>query len=303
MKQVKKITDYWCEDTLGGKFLGQGVGVAVFDTGIGLHPDFDDRIAAFQDVINGKRMLYDDNGHGTHVAGIIGGSGRLSDGVYAGMAPLCHFIVVKVLDEKGDGDIENVIKGIRWVQENQKKYNILVVNISVGTLPHVGDKEEQRLLQAVEELWDDGLVVVAAAGNYGPGRGTVTIPGVSKKIITVGSSNDQQEPSVFGRQKKNYSGRGPTKECVVKPDLVAPGSNVYSCNSRYRRNMKAYVPKSGTSMSTPVVAGAVAVLLSKYPDMSNVEVKLKLRQSCRDLGLQRNRQGWGILDVEKLLVT
>ena len=67
--------------------------------------------------------------------------------------------------------------------------------------------------------------------------------------------------------------------------------------------MKAYVPKSGTSMSTPVVAGAVAVLLSKYPDMSNVEVKLKLRQSCRDLGLQRNRQGWGILDVEKLLVT
>ena len=202
MKQVKKITDYWCEDTLGGKFLGQGVGVAVFDTGIGLHPDFDDRIAAFQDVINGKRMLYDDNGHGTHVAGIIGGSGRLSDGVYAGMAPLCHFIVVKVLDEKGDGDIENVIKGIRWVQENQKKYNILVVNISVGTLPHVGDKEEQRLLQAVEELWDDGLVVVAAAGNYGPGRGTVTIPGVSKKIITVGSSNDSRSlPCSVGRRR------------------------------------------------------------------------------------------------------
>ena len=300
MKQVKKITDYWCEDTLGGKFLGQGVGVAVFDTGIGLHPDFDDRIAAFQDVINGKRMLYDDNGHGTHVAGIIGGSGRLSDGVYAGMAPLCHFIVVKVLDEKGDGDIENVIKGIRWVQENQKKYNILIVNISVGTLPHVGDREEQRLLQAVEELWDDGFVVVAAAGNYGPGKGTVTTPGVSKKIITVGSSNDQQEPTVFGRQKKNYSGRGPTKECVVKPDLVAPGSNVYSCNSRYGRNMKAYVPKSGTSMSTPVVSGAVAVLLSKYPDMSNVELKLKLRQTSRRIA-DGKMNGWGALRVDGLL--
>ena len=87
----------------------------------------------------------------------------------------------------------------------------------------------------------------------------------------------------------------------MKPDLVAPGSCVISCNGRYQRTGRAYTEKSGTSMSAPVVAGAIAILLSKYPSMSNLEVKLRLRQTCVDLGLNKNRQGWGMLHVKALL--
>lgn len=301
MKQVKNAVDYWCNDTISKKILGQGVGVAVLDTGISLHPDFDNRISHFHDIIYERNMVYDDNGHGTHVSGIIGGSGKLSKGMHAGMAPMCRLIVVKVLDEKGDGEIGNVISGVRWVLKNQKQYNIRIVNISVGTLPHAASKGEEKLVEAVEELWDAGIVVVAAAGNYGPKEGTVTTPGISKKIITVGSSNDHNESGTPGGQKKNYSGRGPTKECVVKPDVIAPGSGVNSCNGKYSRTEPPYIVKSGTSMATPIVSGAIALLLSKYPKMSNVEVKLKLRESSVDLGYSRNQQGWGLLNVRRLL--
>lgn len=293
--------NYWCDETVMGKFLGQGIGVAVLDSGISLHPDFDYRISGFKDMTKENKMIYDDNGHGTHVAGIIGGSGKLSKGGYSGMAPKCRLIIVKVLDGNGDGEVEHVIRGIRWVLENRERYGIRIVNISVGTLPHVADKEEEELVRAAEKLWDAGLVVVAAAGNYGPQEGSVTTPGISKKIITVGSSNDQKESNTFGRQKKNYSGRGPTKECVVKPDLVAPGSGVISCNGKYNKNVKPYISKSGTSMATPIVSGAIAVLLSKYPQMSNVEVKMRLRETCVDLGLDKNQQGWGLLNVRKML--
>lgn len=301
MDKVKQTVGYWCDDTRSGAYAGKGIGVAILDTGISVHPDFDNRIVAFQDMRKNSRFGYDINGHGTHVAGIIGGIGKLSGGKYSGMAPSCGLIMVRVLDEKGDGEIVTMIEGIRWVRQNRKRYNIRIVNISVGTLPHYGDREEEELLKEVERLWDEGVVVVAAAGNFGPAWGTITTPGISKKIITVGSSNDEEETEQFGKLRKKYSGRGPTRECVVKPDLVAPGSCVISCNGRYQRTGKAYAEKSGTSMSAPVVAGAIADLLSKYPSMSNLEVKLKLRQTCVDLGLDKNRQGWGILNVKALL--
>lgn len=302
MKQVKQAVHYWSNDISSGRCLGQGIGVAVLDTGIVPHPDFDHRIVGFYDVIGEQALPYDDNGHGTHVSGVICGNGRLSGGMYAGIAPKAHIIMIKVLDQKGNGNIFHVLKGIRWVLENKKRYGIRIVNISVGTLPQEGSYEEEQLIAAVELLWDKGLVVVAAAGNYGPGRGTITTPGISKKIITVGSSNDQQYAKDTGGSKKNYSGRGPTKECVCKPDVVAPGSYITSCNAHYlKKRNSAYTVKSGTSMATPVVSGAIAVLLSKYPDMGNVEVKLRLRGSCRDLGMEQNQQGWGMLCVDCLL--
>ena len=269
--------------------------------GISYHPDFDRRIIGFQDMRKENKFGYDMNGHGTHVAGIIGGSGKLSNRQYSGIAPCCNLIMVRVLDEKGDGEIATVIEGIRWVRKNKTRYNIRILNISVGTLPHYGDQEEDDLLMEVEKLWDEGVVVVAAAGNFGPAWGTITTPGISKKIITVGASNDEEESESLGKLRKNYSGRGPTRECVVKPDLVAPGSCVISCNGRYQRTGRAYIEKSGTSMSAPVVAGTIAILLSKYPSMSNLEVKLRLRQTCVDLGLNKNRQGWGMLHVKALL--
>ena len=175
-------------------------------------------------------------------------------------------------------------------------------NISVGTLPSVNEEGAEKLVQAVEALWDVGIVVVTAAGNYGPRPGSITSPGISKKVITVGSCDDQFYMEEGKKKRKSYSGRGPTAECVVKPDLLAPGSYITSCNARYReKGQKPYTMKSGTSMSTPVVSGAIALLLSKYPDMSNVEVKLRLRESSIDIGRPQNEQGWGLLNVEKLL--
>ncbi|WP_461812102.1 S8 family peptidase [Faecalimonas sp.] len=301
MEQVKERVSYWCDDTNEHKVEGKEIGVAILDTGIALHPDFDKRILCFRDFVNDQEMFYDDNGHGTHIAGIIGGSGKLSGGKYAGIAPKCNLIPLKVLDKRGNGEIDHVIQGSKWILKNAKKYHIRIVNISVGTLPDTNRIEEEKLLTAVEEMWDEGLVVVVAAGNYGPKGQSITVPGVSKKVITVGASDDKIELFTIKGRLKDYSGRGPTKECVMKPDLVAPGSKIYSCNSRYGKKGREYSCKSGTSMATPVVSGAIALLLSKYPEMTNVEVKLRLRQTCVDLGQCKNQQGWGELCIKKLL--
>ena len=274
----------------------------VLDTGISPHPDLKGRIVAFGDMLYGKKRMYDDNSHGTHVAGIIAGSGGLSSGLYAGIAPASQIVAVKVLDQKGEGKIRFLIEGIKAILRNRDKWQIRIVNISIGTLPHQGDEEEMELMRWVDRLWDEGLVVVTAAGNFGPRSGTVTIPGISKKVITVGASDDGNQKGRYGKVGTNYSGRGPTSECVCKPDLVAPGSYIRSCNGfSQKKNQKAYSVKSGTSMSAPVVSGAVALLLSKYPDMKNVEVKLRLLMSADDMGKDPNIQGRGLLNIEKLL--
>lgn len=280
MNRVKKMIAYE-----PGKYLGQNIRVAVLDTGIAPHPEFQGRVQRYFDAVRGYGLPYDDNGHGSHVCGIIAGKN-------IGIAPESRLVVWKVLDRSGDGKIENVMGAIRWIVEHHKEEGIRIVNISAGMSGKTKEEDINRLIAGVELLWDMGIVVVAAAGNLGPKEGTITAPGISKKIITVGSSDDG---------KRQYSGRGPTKECVCKPDLVAPGSNIYSCNTRMPGKNTLYIAKSGTSMSVPVVSGAIACLLSKYPDMGNVEVKLRLRETCKDLGLSKNRQGWGLLDMKRLL--
>ena len=157
--------------------------------------------------------------------------------------------------------------------------------------------ENSALVKGVNRAWDAGLVVVVAAGNNGPRNMSITTPGISRKVITVGCSDDDREVLVGGNRMVDYSGRGPTAACICKPDLVAPGCSVVSCAGRADK----YTIKSGTSMSTPIVSGATALLLERYPDMTNKDVKLKLRESCTDIGLPRNQQGWGLLDVEKLV--
>ena len=302
MRRVKETVHYFCNDILFGHIDGHGVTTAVLDTGISPHPDLKGRIVAFGDMLYGKKRMYDDNSHGTHVAGIIAGSGGLSSGLYAGIAPASQIVAVKVLDQKGEGKIRFLIEGIKAILRNRDKWQIRIVNISIGTLPHQGDEEEMELMRWVDRLWDEGLVVVTAAGNFGPRSGTVTIPGISKKVITVGASDDGNQKDRYGKVGTNYSGRGPTSECVCKPDLVAPGSYIRSCNGfSQKKNQKAYSVKSGTSMSAPVVTGAVALLLSKYPDMKNVEVKLRLLMSADDMGKDPNIQGRGLLNIEKLL--
>lgn len=290
-------------------YLGQGVGVAIVDTGICLHKDFTEggnRVLAFKDFVNGRKEPYDDNGHGTHVAGIIGGNGYSSKGKYTGVAPECSFIAIKVLDHRGDGNISDVLAGLQWIIDNRRKYNIRVVNVSVGTSAKDTMDENSLLVQGVNAVWDSGIVVVVAAGNNGPSPMSISTPGISRKVITVGSSDDNVSVELFGTKSRDYSGRGPTPYCIKKPDIIAPGSNIISCNiNRYAGEgihyPMMYTIKSGTSMATPVVAGAIALLLGAYPHLSNRDVKLKLRESAVDLGQNWEKQGWGLLNVRRLL--
>ena len=300
MKLVKQTVGYWCPDITEGRYLGQGIRTAILDTGVSDHPDLRGRILAFRDFTGKGGQRKDDSGHGTHVAGILAGDGTASSGAYAGMAPRSELVIGKVLDREGNGNVDFVLEGIEWIISLKNPLGIRIVNISVGTQPTLAPDQKQLLLEAVEDLWNMGLTVVVSAGNYGPKAGTVSVPGTSRKVITVGVP-DMPLPAVSRRKSQlNYSGRGPTEECVIKPDLCAPGTGIISCNSRYSLpGEHPYTIKSGTSMATPVVSGAVACLLSKYPDMTNVEVKLKLRESCAPF--PGAEAGWGMLDVAHLL--
>lgn len=274
---------------------GRGVTVAVMDTGITGHPDFDDRILGFSDYIQGRGSIYDDNSHGTHVAGIIGGSGRMSHGLYKGMAPECNLVVMKVLDRKGNGNTGQVLKALDDVIAGRDRYHIRILNISVGMLPSADETEKRNLMEAVERVWRAGIVVVAAAGNNGPKKNSVTIPGQCKSIITVGSIDDYVRRGKEG--KNGYSGRGPTECCVVKPEILAPGTAIRSCSGRG----SGYEMKSGTSMSAPVISGAIALLLQKYPEMTPAQVKLRLYERAVELKEAGERDYWGVVYLNRLL--
>lgn len=214
-----------------------------------------------------------------------------------GIAPRCHFVIIKILDRKGNGNTEHVVQAIEWLVRHKQPYKIRIVNISIGMVLQAESRERIRLLQAVEYAWDNDMVVVAAAGNNGPGGSSITVPGVSRKVITVGCFDDTQEQIGRSMLKPDYSGQGPTEHCVVKPELVVPGTNVASCSIYPGR----YMRKSGTSMAAPIVSGSIALLLSKYPYFSPAEVKLRLYQRALDLGLPLAKQGWGMVDIGRLL--
>ncbi len=293
MNHAKPLIHY----PISSPYTGQGIGVAILDTGIYPHLDFDNRITAFYDAVRRRPQPYDDNGHGTHISAIIGGSGKASDGRYCGIAPRCNLISVKVLDSKGNGFASDVLSGLRWLRRQKDHLGVRIVNISVGSYSRKNMSEDSALVRGVDAAWDDGLVVVVAAGNNGPAPMTVTTPGISRKVITVGCSDDYKEVNVMGSRMVDYSGRGPTRNCICKPEIIAPGAGIISCSNEGRR----YTVKSGTSMSTPIVAGAIALLLEKYPAMTNRDVKLRLRERAVDLGLPKNQQGWGMLDIARLL--
>ncbi|MCM1244091.1 MAG: S8 family peptidase [Roseburia sp.] len=269
--------------------LGSGACIAVLDSGIANHPDFGTRIRGWYDTVNGRLSPYDDNGHGTHVAGIAAGSGAASHGSLRGMAPSAELVSVKILDQYGEGMIPNILKGINWVIKNRLRYGINIVNISVGTTDGKRFDENSNFVKKVNELWDMGIVVAASAGNKGPEPYSISAPGNSRKIITVGYYSKQSNSSV-----------GPTTLCIKKPDVVTPGQQITSCSHSFATG-NAYIRKSGTSMATPVVSGSIALLLSKYPYLTPKEVKLRLKNSCTDLNLPHSNQGWGLLNVENLL--
>ena len=119
------------------------VAVAILDTGIGIHPDFDNRVVAFRDFVNGRQGSYDDSGHGTHVAGCVGGSGYASRRMYRGMAPACRLCIGKVLDYNGEGSIDSMYQGLMWVLQNRMRYQIRVLNVSLG----IGDSSEKNRME------------------------------------------------------------------------------------------------------------------------------------------------------------
>ena len=314
MKRVASLINL--DYALSHQLTGRGIGIAIMDTGIGHHPDLTGSkscLAGFYDTINNRPTFYDDNGHGTHVAGIIAGNGSACHGLYRGIAPGAHIYMIKVLNKNGEGNTENVIKGIDWILKHYIEYNIRIVNISVGSTKDKKFNEDSPLVKSVNKLWSAGLVVLTAAGNHGPAPYSIGAPGNSRKIITVGAS----EAKLY-ENSRDYSGRGPTDNCIKKPDIVAPGSNVTSCypielTSRYspayyRKNNKIeyhgnapYLARSGTSMSTPVVSACIALLLEKNPSMSNKDVKLHLRNTAYNLGFPHSRQGWGMIKCDRLL--
>lgn len=295
MEQVRRVTHADEAHRLG--YIGNGVTVAVMDTGIASHIDFGQRTIGFMDAVYGRKKIYDDNGHGTHVSGIIAGSGFAGRGRYTGMAPGASILAIKVLDRMGKGNTKQVVQALRWLMEHREEYKVCILNISVGMLATAREEEQNLLLATMEEVWDSGIVVVAAAGNNGPRESSITIPGLCKTIITVGSSDDDAANVRSLGLMRGYSGRGPTGSCVMKPEIVAPGTAIISCG----RNGNSYEVKSGTSMATPVVAGAIAVLLERRPRLKPAEVKLRLYETAVDIGKPRETQGWGRLDVMRLI--
>lgn len=313
MQRVRRQVEDIFGDSLDG---GLGVTVALLDTGVAPHPDLDGKILCFRDFVNWRiqpdsrddvrdGISYDDNGHGTHVAGILCGSGGLSQGKYRGLAPGVRLVVGKVLDEKGDGSTEAMLQGLDWVMGLRERYRVRILNISVG-IGELDDKWKERALQRkLEKLWQTGMLVVCAAGNKGPGDGTVSSVGGNSKVVTVGCHDGSLQPGAAWLCA-NYSGRGMPGAKVRKPDLVAPGTDIISCGAGYSRFrerwVNGYVSKSGTSMATPIVSGAAALCLQKFPAMTNEECKLKLQYTATDLGAPWNQQGWGMVNVRRLLL-
>lgn len=276
--------------------------VAVLDTGIAEHPDLSGRLVTFRDFVGGKKESYDDNGHGTHVCGIIAGSGRLSGGRYKGMAPDCRILMGKILDGKGQGSVDSLIAGLKWILEYHQSAPVDIINISVG----MGEIKEESKRKAVRELirsaWRKGILIIGAAGNNGPTPGSISTLSKLPELIVVGCNDGGYATGPGSCAAYSASGEVHMK----KPDLVAPGTGIISCNYSWRqtigrRNSSPYIRKSGTSMATAIVSGAVALYLGQKGPESPGWLKTKLLTSCMDLGEPCHRQGWGMLNMTSFL--
>lgn len=294
---------------------GSGVRVAIVDSGIQPHQDLPaSRIAAFVDFVNGRTTPYDDYGHGTHVAGVVAGSGAASNGVYTGAAPAADIVALKVLDSTGAGSTSDVIAALEWVLANARTYNIRVVNISLGH-PVFESAATDPLVVMVEELSKSGIVVVASAGNLGIDRatgqslyGTITSPGNAPSAITVGAAHTHGSLARSDDTVADYSSHGPTRfELNAKPDIVAPGHAIVSLavagsylQSTYPHLEVApgYLRLNGTSMAAPVVAGAAALMFDGNSGLSAHTVKAVLQFTAQQmLNADAMTQGAGALNV------
>jgi len=315
---------------------GAGIGIAILDSGIYKdHTDFLDkgnnvRVVYSQDF-TGENRTDDPYGHGTHVAAIAAGGGRVSNSSYLGIAPAANLINLRVLNSQGSGMISNTLAALDWIMANKATYNIRVVNMSLGT-PAIDSYKNDPVCRAVRQLVNAGVVVVVAAGNNGKNAagqkayGMIHSPGNEPAALTVGAVN------TFGTDARNddgvasYSSRGPTRsywtdslgvkhyDHLMKPDLVAPGNKILEAksvnnllaaqNSQLSANVSPVAVRdqmylSGTSMASPVVAGAAALLLQANPNLTPNMVKAILMYTAQPLsGFNMFEQGAGELNIE-----
>lgn len=264
----------------------------IIDTGIYPHIDFclgRNRLIKFVDLIDSCLSPYDDNGHGTFVAGVLCGNSII--GKYTGIDNKCNIIVIKALDGDGETSSIKILQAMQWVLDNKEKYNIKVVCMSFGSeLSETSDP----LVFGAEVLWNNGVVVVSAGGNSGPTKGTIMSPGGSRKVITVGALDSSGKDIVIA----DFSSRGPALG-HYKPDMLAPGVDIISADV-FSESGHFYTKMSGTSVSTPMVAGICSLLLCINPRYTPDEIKYMLINSCVPISKDRNAEGYGRLDLSRI---
>jgi serine protease AprX len=272
-------------ESVGGTYVkntyglsGKGVTIAVLDTGIHPHPDFTlptNRIVGFIDYIQGVTFPYDDNGHGTHVSGCAAGNGFASNGKYVGLAPDAQIIGVKVLDKNGNGYLSSVIAGINYCIENKSRFNIRIINLSLGTESNVPYSDDP-LVQAAEQAVLAGMIVLMAGQG-----GTINSPAPHPKIITVGATSDRKTPAASDDFIYMYTSK------LQIPDVLFPGVGIaapLSPDSILSNQLEPfvinenYITLSGTSIATGLCSGAVALILQAYPPYSSERIKLLMSQ-------------------------
>ncbi len=301
--QLVRAPDVWAQG-----INGSGIGVAVLDSGIAPANDLvlpNGRVVASVDFTSSPAQG-DPGGHGSHVAGIISGNGNDSAQGWMGIAPGANVINVRVIGSGGSTNMSTVVRGIQWVVQNRKTYNIRVMNLSLGALMSTSYRDDP-LAAAVEIAWHSGIVVVAAAGNEGPAAGTIVTPGSDPFIITVGALDDAGTLTTADDTIASFSSRGPTVDGLHKPDLLAPGRRIVSVRSPGstldnllpdRRTSNSYFRLSGTSSASPVVAGTSALLLQKNPALKPNQVKALLAQTAQHVaGGNADTAGAGRVDA------
>ena len=278
---------------------GQGVNVALIDTGVTALPDIAGAIVPLTpDVLgmpqqmclnlSGDGTCNDMYGHGTFMAGIIAGNGSASGGQYIGMAPGAGIVSIKVAGASGASDVSTIIAALQWVVQNKATYNIRALNLSLGT-----DSTQSYHVDpfdfAVEQAWNAGIVVNVAASNRGPGAATISDPANDPFVITVGAIDDKGTSGLGDDVLPNFSSRGPTaSDGLAKPDVVASGAHVVSLaapgatiTTQFPSTMAApYRRGSGTSMATAVVTGTVAQMLSLNPALTPNRIKYMLMSTA-----------------------
>jgi serine protease AprX len=294
---------------------GRGVTVAVLDTGVANVPDLAGRLVRVRDDLTGQTTpcknlsgeldCNDRYGHGTFIAGLVAGNGASSGGKWKGVAPGASILSVKAAGADGAADVSNVLAAIQWVVSFKDRYNIRVLNLSLGT-DSTQDWRTDPFNYAVERAWAAGMTVVVAASNNGPGAGTITKPADDPWVVTVGATDDRGTAALGDDQLPDFSGRGPTAHGLAKPDVTAPGAHVISLrapgstiDTRFPWYVDgSYRRGSGTSMATGVVSGAVALMLQANPGFAPNRIKHALTATARNAASRdRMAVGAGTVDV------